>query len=62
MSHQYNPTITELRQAYEVAYGENGIYLLAGAMYANLDMDLINKLYNRALADVRADMEKAGQL
>jgi hypothetical protein len=62
MSYQYNPTITELRHAYEVAYGENGVYLLAGAMYANLDMDIINKLYNRALADVRADMEKAGQL
>ena len=62
MSYQYNPTITELRQAYEVAYGDSGVYMLAGAMYANLDMDIINKLYNRALADVRADMEEAGQL
>jgi hypothetical protein len=62
MSYQYNPDVTELRQAWEVAYGDMGAYLLIGAMYANLDMDLINKLYNRALADVRADMEKAGQL
>jgi len=62
MSYQYNPTPTELRDAYEVAYGDQGVYYLAGAMYANLDMDIINKLYNQALATVREQMEKAGQL
>jgi hypothetical protein len=58
MSYQYNPTPTELRQAYEVAYGDQGVYILAGSMYANLDMDIINKLYNQALAQVRKDMEE----
>ena len=58
MSYQYNPTPTELRDAYEVAYGDQGVYYLAGAMYANLDMDIINKLYNQALAQVRKDMEE----
>jgi len=62
MSYQYNPTPTELRDAYEVAYGDQGVYYLAGAMYANLDMDIINKLYNQALAQVRKDMEKVGQI
>ena len=56
MSHQYNPTPTELRDAYEVAYGDSGVYFLAGAMYANLDMDIINKLYNQALDKVREDL------
>ena len=62
MSYQHNPTPTEVRDVYEVAYGENGVYFLAGAMYANLDMDIINKLYNQALEKVREDMKKAGQL
>ena len=56
MSYNHNPTVTELRQAYEVAYGEQGVYYLAGAMYANLDMDIINKLYNQALDKVREDL------
>ena len=58
MSYQHNPTPTELRDAYEVAYGENGVYFLAGAMYANLDMDIINKLYNQALEKVRTDLKE----
>jgi len=56
MSQQHNPTPTELRDAYEVAYGDMGVYFLAGAMYANLDMDIINKLYNQALDKVREDL------
>lgn len=58
MSYQYNPTATELRDAYEVAYGEMGVYFLAGAMYANLDMDIINKLYNQALDKVKIDLKE----
>ena len=59
----YNITdATELRQAWEVAYGEMGVYSLVGAMFANLDQATINRLYNTALAQVREDMEKAGQL
>ena len=44
LMYQHNPTPTELRDAYEVAYGEMGVYFMAGAMYANLHMDIINKL------------------
>jgi len=54
--------VTELRQAWEVAYGEQGIYSLVGAMFAHLDQATINRLYNQALATVREQMEKAGQL
>ena len=54
--------VTELRQAWSVAYGENGIYSLVGAMFANLDQATINRLYNTALTEVRGQMEKAGQL
>jgi hypothetical protein len=53
--------VTELRQAWEVAY-ENGVHALIGAMFASLDQTTINKLYNVALAEVRGQMEKAGQL
>jgi len=54
--------VTELRQAWEVAYGETGAHSLIGAMFASLDQTTINKLYNVALAEVRGQMEKAGQL
>ena len=54
--------VTELRQAWEVAYGEYGVYSLVGAMFAHLDQTTINRLYNAALAQVRADMEAKGQL
>jgi hypothetical protein len=54
--------VTELRQAWMVAYGEFGAYSLIGAMFAHLDQATINRLYNQALAKVRDDMEKAGQL
>ena len=53
--------VTELRQAWEVAY-KNGVHALIGAMFASLDQTTINKLYNVALAEVRGQMEKAGQL
>ena len=53
---------SELRHAWEVAYGEFGAYSLIGAMFANLDQATINRLYNQALAQVREDMKKAGQL
>ena len=51
---------SELRQAWEVAYGEYGAHSLIGAMFANLDQETINRLYNTALAQVRADMEEKG--
>jgi len=54
--------VTELRQAWEVAYGDFGVYSLVGAMFAHLDQSTINELYNIALTKVRNEMEKAGQL
>jgi len=60
MSYQYNPTVTELRQAYEVAFGENGVYNLVGAMFANLDQDTIERLYAQALHEVRQDLLEKG--
>ena len=54
----YNPTVTELRQAYEVAFGEQGVYLLVGAMFANLNQTTIERLYAQAIHEVREDMKK----
>ena len=58
MSHQYNPDVTELRQAWEVAYGEYGAYLLIGAMFVNLEDSAKENLYKQALDKVRADLEE----
>ncbi len=60
MTYKYNPTVTELRQAYEVAFGENGVYNLVGTMFANLDQDVIERLYAQALHEVREDMKERG--
>jgi len=60
--YKYNPTITDMRQAYEVAYGEQGVYFLIGTMFSNLEESVIEKLYKEALDKVKADMEKAGQI
>jgi hypothetical protein len=56
----YNPTVTELRHAYEVAYGENGVYALVGSMFANLSEETIERLYRQAIADVREDLKEKG--
>ena len=56
----YNPTITELRDAWEVAYGQYGTYALAGAMFVYLDQAVIEKLYRQALEDVREDLKEKG--
>lgn len=58
MSYKYNPTSTELRQAYEVAYGDVGIYSLYGALFANVSDETIERLYREALDKVRADVDK----
>lgn len=60
MSHKYNPNVDELRQAYEVAHGEYGVYHLLGAMFANLDSETIERLYLQALDVVRVDMKENG--
>ena len=60
MSHQYNPDVTELRQAWEVAYGDMGAYLLIGAMFVNLEPSAKENLYKQALEKVNADMKEKG--
>jgi hypothetical protein len=63
MTYKYNPSVTELRQAYDVAFGqEYGVYNLLGAMFANLSQDTIERLYAQALHEVRQDMMERGQL
>jgi hypothetical protein len=56
----YNPTVNEMLAAYSVAYGESGVYALAGAMFANLDSATIERLYHYALAEVREDLKEKG--
>ena len=58
MSYQYNPDVTELRQAWEVAYGDYGVNLLVGAMFVNIDNATKERLYKQALDKVREDLEE----
>jgi hypothetical protein len=60
MTYKYYPTVTELRQAYEVAFGEDGAYVLLGSMFANLDQDTIERLYSQAIHEVRTDLLEKG--
>jgi hypothetical protein len=60
MTYKYNPTVTELRQAYEVLWGDMGVYNLLGAMFANLSQDTIERLYAQAIHEVRQDMKEKG--
>lgn len=56
--YNHNPDSTELRQAYEVAYGDMGVYHLYGALFANVSPETIERLYKEALTKVRSDMDK----
>jgi hypothetical protein len=56
--YKYHPTVTDLRHAYEVAFGENGAYNLLGAMFANLDDETIERLYAQAIHEVRTDLKE----
>ena len=56
----YNPTVTELRQAYEVAYGEFGAYHLVGAMFASMSDTAIERVYQAALDTIRNDLKEKG--
>ena len=56
MEFKYNPTTTELRQAYEVAYGEMGVYYLVGALSANVSPDVLERLYDETIKKVRSDL------
>lgn len=56
----YNPTVTELRQAYEVAYGEYGAYHLVGAMFASMNQPAIERVYQAALNTIKEDLAEKG--
>ena len=56
----YNPSVTEMRQAWEVAYGDMGAYLLIGAMFVNLEPSAKENLYKQALEKVNADLKEKG--
>ena len=56
----YNPTVTELRQAYEVAYGEYGAYHLVGAMFATMSESAIERVYEAALNTIKEDLAEKG--
>jgi hypothetical protein len=60
MTYQYNPSVKELREAYEVAYGEFGAYHLIGAMFASLDQPAIERVYKAALDTINSDLKEKG--
>lgn len=60
MTYKYNPTVTDMRQAWEVAYGDKGAYYLIGAMFVNLEDSAKENLYKQALEQVKADLEERG--
>jgi hypothetical protein len=56
--YNYKPSVTELRQAYEVAYGDMGVYQLYGALFETVSPETVERLYKEALVKVRSDMDK----
>ena len=62
MPHKYNPTVTDMDNAYLVAYGDLGKAMLIGAMFGRLSEKQKETIYRDALDKVREDMRKAGQL
>jgi hypothetical protein len=58
MSYKFNPTVTELRQAYEVAYGEHGAYALVGVLFANVSDAEIERIYRDVLDKINADLKE----
>jgi len=62
MSYDYSPTVTDMDNAYLVAYGDLGKSMLIGAMFGRLTDQQKETIYRDALEKVREDMKKAGQL
>ena len=56
--YNYNPTSTELRHAYEVAYVEMGVYHLVGAMYASLNQPAIERIYQAVIQTVKEQLQE----
>lgn len=59
---KYGVDVTEVRNAYEVAYGEAGAHVLLGKLFAMVSEEVQEKLYAEALKDVRRDLEERGLL
>jgi hypothetical protein len=58
MSYKFNPTATEMRQAFEVAYGDQGAYLLIGVLFANVSEENIERIYRNTLDTINADLKE----
>jgi hypothetical protein len=57
---KYGVDLTEVRNAYEVAYGDAGAHVLLGKLFTMVSEDVQEKLYAEALQDVRRDLEQRG--
>jgi len=53
------PSATDLRRIYTEAHGELGVNHLLGLLYANVDLETVNRLYAEAEATVREQEENA---
>lgn len=62
MSSQYKPTPTDMYNAFTVAYGDLALSMAIGYLYGNVTDMKLEEVYSHAIAKVRNDMEKAGQL
>jgi hypothetical protein len=68
--HKYNPTVTDMVNCYQVAYGKNQTAqtldlanaMLIGAMFGRLTDQQKETIYREALDQVTEDMRKAGHL
>jgi hypothetical protein len=58
MSYKFNPTATEMRQAFEVAYGDQGAYLLIGVLFANVPEEELERIYRDTLDKINADLKE----
>lgn len=63
MSHKYNPTPQEMRDAYSVAYGDLGDTMLIGALFGYLKSTkpvVIEKLYQVTVGEIGNDLKEKG--
>ena len=58
----WKPTPTDMLGAFQVAYGDLALSMALGELYGTVTDMKLEEIYNKALAKVRNDMEKAGQL
>ena len=60
MSYKFDPTVKELREAFEVAYGEYGVYSLVGVLFENVPKEEIERIYRDVLDTINADLKEKG--